>query len=393
MNVPLRDDIYWVGAVDWNVRDFHGYTTRRGSTYNAYLILDEKVALIDSVKEPFAEDLLGHIRAHVDPAKIDYVVSNHSEPDHSGSLYHVLEAAPNAELIATAKGAATLQTYYGERNIRTVKTGDEVALGKRTLQFVTTAMLHWPDSMFTYVPEEKLLFSMDAFGQHLASSGRFDDEVPFDIVMAEAKKYYANILMIFGKLVAKTLPVAHALDIETIAPSHGVMWRKHIAEILSKYEDWAVCKPAAKVLVVYESMWHSTELMAEAIHEGAAAEGVACQYLRLSVNDITDLATEMLDTACVAVGTSTLNNGMLPRTAAFLTYMTGLKPVGKVGLAFGSHGWSGGGASQASAMLETAGIELMREPLTCSYKPTAQVLAQCRQAGAALAAKAKELAG
>jgi len=394
MKTALRNDIYWVGVVDWNIRDFHGYTTTRGSTYNAYLVLDEKIALIDTVKEHFADEFLARLREHVDPKDIAYIVSNHTEPDHSGNIQAVLEIAPNATLVASPRGVKGLAAYYGPtRRVQEVKTGDEISLGKRTLHFINTPMLHWPDSMFTYVPEEKLLFSMDAFGQHFATSGRFDDEVPFDVLMAEAKKYYANIVMPFGKIVARTLDAAKDLAIETIACSHGVIWRKYVSEIVSAYADWPVCKAVPKVLVIYDTMWESTEIMARAVLEGVAAEGVDCRLLRVSKNDLTDLATEMLDTACVAVGSPTLNNGMLPTVAEFLTYIAGLKPTGKAGLAFGSHGWSGGGAEQAAGLLEKTGVELIREPITCVFRPDEAVLDQCRKAGAALAAKAKAVAG
>ena len=389
MNTKLADSIHWVGVVDWHVRDFHGYTTARGSTYNAYLVIDEKTALIDSVKDAFGADLLANVAEHVDPAKIDYVVSNHAEPDHSGSLSKVLEAAPHAELVCSPRGASALEAYYGKAaKVRVVKTGDEISLGERTLRFITTAMLHWPDSMCTYVPEERLLFSMDAFGQHLASSGRFDEDVPFDVVMAEAKKYYANIIMHLGKIVGKTLAAASELEIETIAPSHGVMWRKHIPDILKAYADYAVCKPVAKVLVVYDSMWHSTERMAVAIYEGVVAKGVECKLLKVTENDTSDLVTEMLDAAVVAIGTPTLNNGMMPSIAAFLTYIVGLKPAGKSGLAFGSHGWSGGGAAQASDLLQKATVEVISDPITCLYRPSESVVQQCGETGAILAEKA-----
>jgi len=393
MRVQLADNIFWVGAVDWHVRDFHGYSTTRGSTYNAYLIIDEKIALIDSVKAPFAETLLANVAELTDPAKIDYLVSNHVEPDHSGSAYRMLEAAPQAELIASAKGVAGLRTYYGEaRQVREVNTGDEISLGRHTLHFIHTPMLHWPDSMFTYAPEEKLLFSMDAFGQHLASSGRFDEEVPFDVLMAEAKKYYANIVMPFGKIVTKTLAAASELETETIAPSHGIIWRKHIPDALAAYAEWAVCKPTAKVLVLYDSMWDSTEIMAEAIYDGVVKSGVDCSLVKVPKNDLTDMATDVLDAAAIAVGTPTLNNGMMPKVAAFLTYIMGLRPTGKVGFTFGSHGWSGGGAAQASEMLERTKVELLREPITCRFRPTEDVIEECRRAGEELAARAGEMA-
>jgi len=393
MKVRVADDVYWVGVVDWNVRDFHGYTTRRGSTYNAYLIVDEKIALIDAVRAPFADVLLANIAEHVDPSRIDYLISDHTEPDHSGALKAVLEAAPNATLVATARGLKGLEAYYGPaRETREVSTGDTISLGKHTLQFIATPMLHWPDSMFTYVPEKKLLISMDAFGQHLASSGRFDDEVSMDIIMAEAKTYYANIIMHLGKIVAKTLEAAKDLHIETIAPSHGIIWREHIAEILKAYADWAACKPTPKVLVLYDTMWHSTEIMAQAVCRGVVEAGAECKLLKVSANDLTDLATEMLDAACVAVGTPTLNNWMMPSVAAFLTYIAGLKPSNKAGFTFGSYGWSGGGAKQASEILAKATVEIVAEPITCVYRPDDAVIRLCQEMGNKLAQRALDVA-
>ncbi len=388
--VALRDKLYWVGHVDWTIRDFHGYETARGVTYNSYLVQDEQTALIDTVKAPFAERLLDKIAALVKPGDIDYVVCNHAEPDHAGSLPKVMEALPNATLVCNRKCAATLGKYVDTSawRIQIVSSGDTLSLGKRTLTFIDTPMLHWPESMFTYLPEEKLLFSMDAFGQHYASSGRFDDQVPLATVMDEARTYYANIVMPFGKQVARALGQAAELDIEMIAPSHGIIWRTHAAEILKAYADWSVCRPKAKVLVIYDTMWESTARMAEAIHEGASQPGVEAVLTHIRRSNLTTIATEVLDTACVAFGSATLNRGMMPMAGAVLTYLRGLRPVGKAGFAFGSYGWGKGATEAVGDCMEELGWQVLREPLKAQYRPTPEVLDECRQAGRMLAEEA-----
>ncbi len=388
-SVEIKPGIYWVGYVDWNIRNFHGYRTHRGTTYNAYLVVDEKIALIDSVKAGYGKNLLGLISEIIDPSKIDYIISNHTEPDHSSELLRVAEVAVNAQVIATAKGAAGLKKYFkADWDIREVKTGDSISLGKRTLEFIATPMLHWPDSMFTYMPEEKLLFSMDAFGQHLATSHRFNDEVDENIIMEEARVYYANIIMHLGSIVKKTLKAAEGMAIEMIAPSHGVIFRSGLDKIISKYQDWSVFKPEPKVLVIYDTMWQSTEMMATAIADGAAEVGIDVQKLSVQANDITHLATEMLDCAGVAIGSPTLNNGLLPTVSEFLTYIKGLRPGNKLGFAFGSHGWAGGAVPMIQDLLTEIGTELTSEGVTCQYRPTDDELAICYQAGKTLAEKA-----
>jgi len=390
----LKEGIDWVGAVDWTVREFHGYETTRGSTYNAYLVRDEKTALIDTVKAPFAADLLANVSALTDPASVDYVVCNHAEPDHAGSLPAVLAACPNAELICDAKCRDALALYHDTSawRIRVVGDGETISLGRRTLQFIQTPMVHWPESMFTYVPEDKLLFSMDGFGQHLATSARFDDLVPLDVVLAEAKTYYANILMLYGGPIGRTLQAASALDIEMIAPSHGVVWRTHLDAILSAYADWVAMKPAAKVLVIYDTMWKSTEAMARAIYAGAAAGGAEAKLLHVRATNGTVIATEVLDAACVAFGSPTLNATIMPQMAAVLTYLKGLKPHGKAGLAFGSYGWGTNAVKELGEYLAAMKFDVVREPLVSRLAPNAATLDACREAGALLAAKARDLA-
>lgn len=394
MKTELRKGIYWVGHVDWSIRDFHGYLTDRGSTYNAYLVVDEKIALIDTVKAPFAHHLLARVAEYVDPARIDYVICNHAEPDHAGGLTEVLKACPKAELVCNTKCLDTLRRYQGgaDWKIRPVADGQTLSLGRRTLQFIDTPMAHWPESMFTYVVEEKLLFSMDAFGQHYATVHRFDDEEDPAVILAEAKTYYANILMLYGRQIARVLDRATTLPIEIIAPSHGLIWRQQVATILQAYRDWSVCKPAAKVVVLYDSMWRSTEAMALEIVEGAAVPGVSVKLLKARTDHITLQATEILDAACVAVGTPTLNMGMMPEIAAGLVYLKGLRPTGKAGFAFGSYGWGKNGAQEVSEWLKQMKFELVREPLMSNYRPDAALLAECRAAGQMLAERALAMA-
>ncbi len=394
MNATLRENIDWVGYVDWNVRDFHGYNTARGATYNAYLIRDEKTALIDTVKGPYAETLLANISKFIPFDKIDYLVCNHAETDHAGSMGRVLEACPQATVVCDRKCRDVLGMHFDTSRwkFHLVETGDTLALGKRSLQFIETPMVHWPESMFTYLPEEKLLFSMDAFGQHYASSHRFDDQVDLQVLMEEAKTYYANIVMPFGKQVAGVLERAAGLEIEMVAPAHGIIWRSHISEILSAYRDWAVCKPRPKVLVIYDSMWESTTEMARAILEGASLPEVEAVLIHIRSSSLTRIATEVLDTAAVAFGSSTLNGCMMPMQGAVLTYLKGLRPVGKAGFAFGSYGWGAGGSEAIDKWLKENRWEILREPLKARYRPTPEVLEECRAAGKMLAEKAMQTA-
>jgi len=391
MNTKLRENIYWVGSVDYNVRDFHGYRTERGSTYNSYLILDEKNALIDTVKAPFSQELLNNIESHISADKIDYVICNHAEPDHSGSLPLIMEKCSNAKLVCDEKCQAVLDLYYdiSEWKFEIVNTGDSISLGKRTVSFLETPMVHWPESMFTYIPEEKILFSMDAFGQHYSSSKRFDYENDFDIICAEAKTYYANIIMLFGRQVLKTLEAAKDLEIEIIAPSHGIIWTKHIPDILAAYKDWAVCKAKQKVLIMYATMWKSTEKMAVAIRDGANEFDVDVRFYNIDDIHKTVLADEVLDTAVIAIGSATLNQGVMPEIASVLTYLKGLKPQNKSAVCFGSYGWAPG-TKELTSYVEAMKLDIIQDPIVCKYKPTEEVLEQCREVGRCLAKIALE---
>lgn len=394
METTLRNNIDWVGYVDWSLRDFHSYQTDRGVTYNAYLVRDEKTALIDAVKAPFADDLLARVAALTSLDKIDYVICNHAEPDHAGGLTRVLQALPNATLVCCPKAVPTLARYHDTKtwNVKQVSTGDEIRLGRRTLRFIETPLVHWPESMFTYVPEEKLLFSMDAFGQHYASSQRFDDQVPVCFVMDEAKTYYANIIMPYGRQVAATMAKVADLDIDMIAPSHGVVWRSHVRDIIACYQDWVQSRPKPKVMVLYDSMWENTGRMAAAIHEGACLPGVEAQLTHVRRSNLTRIAAEVLDAAAVAVGSSTLNQGMMPMMGAVLTYLKGLRPANKVGLAFGAYGWMKGGPEAVEHALKAMKWELVRETIATPYCPDDGTLAACREAGKLLGERALQVA-
>ncbi len=394
MTTTLFDNIDWVGHIDWNIRDFHGYRTGRGSTYNSYLIRDEKTALIDAVKAPYAQELLDNVSELTGLDRIDYVVCQHAEPDHAGGLPMVLEACPQATVVCTQKCQAVLSGYADTSgwDFQLVGTGDTLPLGSKTLAFLETPMVHWPESMMTYLPENKLLFSQDGFGQHYASSGHFDDEEPLDEVMWEAKTYYANIIMWAGRPIGKALEAASQLEIETIAPAHGVIWRSHLGKILDAYKGWIVCRPEPKVLVAYDSMWNSTRMMAEAIVEGASRSGVSAKLFSIRDNHITLLATEVLDTPAIAFGSPTLNGTLMPEVAAGLTYLKGLRPTGKTGFAFGSHGWAAGGSKAVQEYLDEMKFDKLRDPIEAQWRPTPEVLAECREAGRLLAEKALEVA-
>ena len=394
MKTRLKENIHWIGVADWNVRDFHGYRTPSGSTYNSYIISDDKTAVIDGVKAAFAEKLLKNIKKHTAFDKVDYLVVNHAEPDHSGGVPAVMAACTNATLVCNAKCKTALERHYDTAGwkFEIVKTGDTLSLGKLTLQFIDTPMVHWPESMFTYVPEEKLLFSMDAFGQHYASANRFDDGEPLDHILHEAKTYYANIVMLYARPIRKTMETAKSLDIEMIAPSHGVIWRSNVDKILNAYHDWTHHKPERKVLIVYDTMWKSTEMMAAAIMEGVQeSDDIDVRLYNVNAAHITELATEVLSAAAVAVGSPTLNMTLMPQMACLLTYWKGLKPAEKRGFAFGSYGWSKhGGPTEVNTYLEEMKFDIIRPPLNVQFVPDEDKLEECREAGRQLAQSAVE---
>jgi flavorubredoxin len=369
--VKIKDNIYWVGAIDWKLRSFHGYITQKGSTYNAYLIIDKKITLIDTVKETLKDEMMERIKSIIDPSKIDFIVSNHVEPDHSGSITEVLKYSPNAEIFTiTPSGAKGLSAYYGEmENYKPVKSGEELSLGNYSLKFISTPMVHWPDNMFCYMKEEKILFSNDSFGQHYASNERFDDQTNLNEVFHEAEKYYANIVQPYSKQVERALDSAKDLDIELICPSHGIIWRNNIAQIIKLYKKWSSNTRENRAVIVYDTMWHSTEKMARAIETAFLNKAIPVKLLDLQNNHESDIITEIMGARYLAVGSPTLNNNVLPSVGGFLTYFKGLSGGLHDYIVFGSHGWSGQGTGIINSELEKMGLNALMPPIKFIYLP------------------------
>jgi flavorubredoxin len=392
--IKVSDHVYWVGAIDWGIRDFHGYLTERGTTYNAFLVMADRITLIDTVKAPFQPELLARIASVVDPRKITYVVSNHAEMDHSGSLVGIIDAVQPEKVFASSMGSKALKDHFHlEREIVAVKDGESLSLGNLSLTFLETRMLHWPDNMFSYLAEERLLFSQDAFGMHLATSQRFADEIDESILEYEGAKYFANILLPFSPLVTKLLDKVGklGLQIDIIACDHGPIWRRDLNKILGWYSSWAAQKPTAKAVVAFDTMWHSTAKMAEAIAEGLVAGGAQPKLMPLKSNHRSNVATEILDAGALVVGSPTLNNNMFPTVADLLTYLKGLKPQNLVGAAFGSYGWSGEAVGQVREILTAMKVDLVGEGLRVKFVPASDALEQCFELGAQVAEKVKEL--
>lgn len=385
-SVRILQDIYWVGAVDWNVKNFHGhtYTTRKGTTYNAYLILDDKITLVDTVYGPFGGEMIERIRELVEPEKIDYIIANHVEIDHSGALPQILKFCPKARVFGTAKCKEGLyKHYYGNWDFQVVKTGDKLKLGKRTLTFVEAPMLHWPDSMFTYCPEEELLLPNDAFGQHYATSERHDDEVDQSVLMDEAAKYYGNILWPLSPLIIKKIEEVQKMNIpiKMIAPSHGIIWRKEPMKIVNAYLGWAKNETKPKVVIIYETMWGATEKMARKIADGLIDSGIEIKLFDINQSDRTEVIKEMLDSRGFIIGSSTHNNDMLPAIAGFLDFLKTLKPKNRIACAFGSYGWAGGAVKGIENVLKETGAEIVQSSLSVQYVPDADELKRCYEYG------------
>ncbi len=383
--IELSKNVYWVGAVDWLTRDFHGYSTNRGTTYNAYLIIDEKVTLIDTVKAGHRSDLMHRIHNIIDPKKIDYLVVNHVEMDHSGSLPEVMKEIEPEKVICSKMGHKALLKHFHQEDwpYHIVTPGEEMSLGEKTLNFLETRMLHWPDSMFTYIKEDQILFSSDAFGEHLATSERFDDEVNQDVLMFEATKYYANILTLYSPLVKKLIAkVAEMnLPIKMIAPDHGVIWRANPGKIIDAYSRWCVHEGKGNALVIYDTMWHSTEMMAHAVADGLQDKGISYKMLNLQVNHRSDVMSDVLEASAIILGCPTLNNGLLPRMAGFLMYMRGLRPTNKIGAAFGSYGWSGEAVKLMNKSMGEMKFTMVHEGLKVQYVPEHTHLKECVELG------------
>ena len=386
--VKIAEGIYNVGVSDWNIRDFHGYSTYEGTTYNAYLVVDDKIALIDTVKKPFADQLLANISAIVDPKKIDYMISNHTEMDHSSGLPRVMhKIGEDKPLFCSKMGLKDLSMHFSQKwNYKPVENGGTLSLGKRTLTFMETRMLHWPDSMFTYVNEERLLFSSDAFGQHYAGPEKFDDQIGDDI-FPHAKKYFANILLLYAPLILKLVDkvTEMGLPIDTICPDHGIMWRKDPAKIINTYVKWSKQEPTRKALVVYDTMWHSTETMAETIAGAMIDEGVNAKPMHLRHCHRSDIMTEVIDAGAILVGSPTLNNCIFPTVADFMTYMKGLKPLNKIAAPFGSFGWSGESVKLIHKALEEMKFDVIDPGVRLQFVPDEKGLAECAALGRKIA--------
>ena len=386
----ITNGVYWVGGRDWHIRNFHGYLTQQGTTYNAYLIVDEKITLIDTVKEDLSEEMIYRISSIIDPSKIDYIVCNHVEMDHSGSIPHIMELAPQATVFASKRGEKAINAHFRQNwDIKVVDSDDTLSIGKRTLSFIQTPLVHWPDSMITYSPNDKILFSNDAFGQHLATAERYDDQIGWTSLKRDAAKYYANIVLPYGKQISKLAGTLSDLDIEMICPSHGVIWRSYIPKIVAEYGKWANHETDTKALIIYDTMWGSTEKMARMLERGLCESGVPATVRHLKMNHITDLMTDVLDTKMILFGSPTLNNTFMPTMGGFISYMKGLKPQNRIGFAFGSYGWGGQAVGEIEKILTDLKWEIPTEGIKIEYVPDDTDLTSVKAAGQALAGHLK----
>jgi len=396
--VEVKNNIFWVGACDWEVRDFHGYETPRGTSYNNYLILDDDVTLIDTVKHDFSDITLRNIKHLTEWSRVKNVVINHIENDHMTSIHNVMALAPNATIYISEKGKKGLDRFYdtSKWNCKIVKTGDTLSIGKKTLMFLETPMLHWPDSMMTYVKEDKVLFSQDAFGQHIASSSRFDDEFATCQSMPELEDsvvdYYANILMPFGQLIKNKIADIQKLGIEidVIAPDHGIIWRRNPSKVIQMYLDMANGHANLSVAVIYDTMWHSTSMMTVPLLEGIKSEGVDCRIIKLRSTPMSVAIKEFWKSRGFLLGGPTLNNIMYPSVANFLTYLRGLRPKNRIAAAFGSYGWGGGAVKEAYEVFKKIGLETVEPGMEINFRPSFEDEQRCFEYGASFARSVKE---
>ena len=380
--VQVTEKVWWVGAIDWNLREFHGYRTVRGSTYNAYLVLADKITLVDTVKAPFKEEMMQRIASVIgDPAKIDYIVSNHAEMDHSGALPAVIAEVKPEKVFASQMGVKALDAHFRIGSALTpVKTGEAISLGNMSMTFVETRMLHWPDSMVSYIPEQKILFSQDGFGMHLATDKLFADENDPAVVEQEMSRYYANILLLYAPQTLKLLDDLPKLNlaIDVIAPDHGPLWRGELlGRPMEYYRKWASQVPEKRAVVVYSTMWHSTEKMAVAIADGIRSAGVGVKLMSLEACTRSDVAAEVMCAGALVVGSPTLNNQMYPAVADMLCYLKGLRPKNVLAAGFGSFGWSGEAVAQIYEQFAAMKLESAAEGLKIKYVPTDADLKNC----------------
>ena len=384
----ISDKVTWVGKIDWELKKFHGdeYSIRKGSSYNSFLIRDEKTVLIDTVWLPFGKEFVSKLKEEVDLKTIDYIVMDHGEVDHSGALLELMREIPDTPIYCTKNAVISLKgQYHQDWNFVPVKTGDTLEIGENTLTFIEAPMLHWPDTMFTYVSGEQMLISMDAFGQHLASETLYNDSVDKAEMYAEALKYYANIIAPFGMMVTSKIKeiLGMNLPIKMICPSHGVMWREDPMQIVNQYLLWADAYKENQITIVYDTMWNATRKMAEWIAEGIHQfdPQVTIKLMNASKYDKNDIATAVFCSKAVLFGSSTINNGFLYSIGGILEMIKGLKMKGKKAAAFGSYGWSGEAAKEITKMLAPCGFEVINEGLRIQWVPDEAGIAQCMEFG------------
>ncbi len=391
--VQISEKVYWVGAIDWNIRDFHGYSTKRGTTYNAYLIMSEKPTLIDTVKKEFYDEMMERIQSVIDPKKIQIIISNHSEMDHSGALPQAVEAIEPEEVYVSDMGFKDITAqFHRDLKLKTVKTGDRIDVGGDTVSFVEARMLHWPDSMFSYLEKENVLFTNDVFGMHYATGKLFDDENEERLWLYEAEKYYANIVLPYSDIVLRFLAQVQKMGLspKMIAPDHGFIWRKDPSKIINLYAKWAAQAPNNKAVVVYDTMWGSTEKMACYITDGLRAGGTVVKQLSMHSNHRSDVVTELLDASALIIGSPVLNSNIFPTMADVLCYLKGLRKKGLIGAAFGSYGWNGAPIDELTKMLESMNVQVVAPAIKSPFVPDENIKKQCRDLGLLVSQKIAE---
>ena len=396
MGFSVKNNVRWVGKIDWELRKFHGdeYSTHRGSTYNSYLVKEEKVALIDTVWRPFSKEFVENLAREIDLNKIDYVIASHAEIDHSGGLPELMHLIPETPIYCSRNCVKSLKGHYHQDwNFEVVKTGDRLSLGDKELIFVEAPMLHWPDSMFCYLTEDNILFSNDAFGQHYASEYMFNDLVDQSELFGECIKYYANILTPFSPMVIKKIKevLGFNLPLDIICTSHGIIWREKPEQIVEQYLKWADNYQENQITIVYDTMWNGTRIMAEKIASGIKEgdKAVNVKLFNLAKSDKNDVITEVFKSKAILVGSPTINRGILVSVAGILEEMKGLKFKNKKAAAFGCYGWSGESTKLISETLKVSGFEVVDDGIRALWNPDDEHTTKCFEYGKQLAGKVK----